>query len=177
MCIFLLRDITKPPRITYLEPPRDGGGGDSLLCKHRLPLTQSGLIHRESSQLCQMLMEAFLWVEKQATQLKGGGDSQSWFGRLSGTQKQTTKGTQEGTGHCQASRSVPSFSSRGTTISPLSTPSAEPPAQVGSIATRFNVLARARWSRGLPGSPAFPGISTRPRGAGVRDRRGGRPSQ
>lgn len=40
------------------------GVGARLLCKHRLPLTKSGLIHRETNRLCQMLMEAFLWVEK-----------------------------------------------------------------------------------------------------------------
>lgn len=46
-----------------------------------------------------MLMEAFLWVEKQAMQLEGGGDNQPWFGRLSGTEKQCTQAC---TGHCQA---------------------------------------------------------------------------
>lgn len=49
-----------------------------------------------------MLMEAFLWVEKQAMQLEGGGDNQPWFGRSSGTEKQNAGGTQACTGHCQA---------------------------------------------------------------------------
>lgn len=91
---------TKPPRVVCLEPLRDVTGvGGSSLCKHRLPLTKSGLIHQPGFDKC--LWKPFLWVEKRATQLEGGGDSQSRFGRLSGTQKQTTRGTQEGTGHCQ----------------------------------------------------------------------------
>lgn len=66
------------------------GVGESLLCKHRLPPTKSGLIHHENSPALTNANVAFLWVENRATRVEGGGDSQ-----LSGTQKQTTSGTQK----------------------------------------------------------------------------------
>lgn len=51
MCILLVTRNTEQQnqsRVTCLESPLPGAGG-SLQCKHRLPLTKSSLIHRETS--------------------------------------------------------------------------------------------------------------------------------
>lgn len=112
-----------------------------------------------------------------AAQLEGGGDSKSWFGRLSGTQKQTRGSTQGETGPCQTSsckgevptpflhRTVPAARFRH---SRLSRPHRSVPSQGG--------FRRAGWDAMAPQAPRlsrFPGSpnQTPRRGPGVRGSR------
>lgn len=129
-----------------------------MLCKHRLPLTKSGLIHRETSPTLTNA-NGNLPLGRVESYVARGKRPQSVLVRAVVWDTEADRERHPRRHWSLPSlrlqrRSLPSISSRGSASSPVSTPRAKPPAQVGSIAT--GVLTGLPRRDGPGGSPVLP---------------------
>lgn len=127
--------------------------------------SQSGSVHREPSPSCQMLMEAFLRVKKQATQLERRRQSVLVRAVVWGTEADCERHTRRYWSLPCLKEKCPLHVFTGQRHqSGFDTPPAEPPAQVGSIASRVLTGSTGRYGpAGSPRTPARPRGNRRPR--------------